>query len=62
MKRTYIRCMQDQTAVPSTGAAIVADMNAAWPSSPTDLVDIEASHEVMFAKPVELANLLVKAA
>ncbi|WP_136659002.1 hypothetical protein [Nitratireductor sp. XY-223] len=58
IKRTYIRCTQDQTVVPSTGAAIVADMNAAWPSQQTDLVDIEASHEVMFSKPAELANIL----
>ncbi|MDA4844153.1 alpha/beta hydrolase [Hoeflea poritis] len=58
IKRTYIRCTQDQTVVPSTGAAIVADMNAAWPSQETNLIDIESSHEVMFAKPAELANML----
>ncbi|WP_419912196.1 alpha/beta hydrolase [Hoeflea sp.] len=58
IKRTYIRCTQDQTVVPATGAAIVADMNATWSSNPTELIDIEASHEVMFAKPAELANIL----
>ena len=62
LKRTYIRCTQDRTVVPSTGEAVVADMNAAWPSSPTKLVDLESSHEAMFAKPVALANILVETA
>ena len=62
LKRTFIRCNRDQTIVNSTCEAIVADMNAAWPSSPTPLIDLESSHEAMFSKPEALANLLVAAA
>lgn len=62
IKRTYIRCTDDQTVVSSTGEAIVADMNAAWPSPATEMVDIAASHEVMFSKPEELASILMRTA
>ena len=61
IRRTFVRCTQDETVVPSTCAAVVADMNA-WPSPATEMVDIASSHEVMFSKPVELANILVKVA
>ena len=61
LKRTFIRCNRDQTLVNSTCAAIVADMNAAWPASPTPLIDLEASHEAMFSKPEALADLLIAA-
>ena len=61
LKRTFIRCNQDHTLVNSTCDAIVADMNAAWPSSPTPLIDLESSHEAMFAKPEALAELLIAA-
>ena len=61
LKRTFIRCNQDQTLVNSTCDAIVADMNAAWPASPTPLIDLEASHEAMFSKPEALADLLIAA-
>ena len=61
LKRTYIRCARDRILIPSTCDAIVADMNRAWPSSPTPLVDLEASHEAMFSKPEALADLLIAA-
>ena len=61
LKRTFIRCNQDRTLVNSTCDAIVADMNAAWPSSPTPLIDLEASHEAMFSRPEALADLLIGA-
>ena len=61
LKRTFVRCSQDRTLVNSTCDAIVADMNAAWPSSPTPLIDLEASHEAMFSKPEALADLLIAA-
>ena len=62
LKRTYIRCAQDRILMPSTCDAIVADMNQAWPSSPTPLVDFETSHEAMLSKPEALADLLIEAA
>lgn len=62
LKRTYIRCTNDRTLVPSTSEVIVADMNAAWPESPTTMIDLDSSHEAMFSKPAELAGLIASAA
>ena len=62
LEKTFIRCTQDHVMIDTTCAVIVDDLNKAWPSAPTALVDIEASHEVMFSKPAELANLLIAAA
>ena len=62
LEKTFIRCTQDSIVIDSTCEAIVEDLNRAWPSNPTALVDIAASHEVMFSKPAELAKLLVAAA
>lgn len=62
LKRTYIRCTGDNTLVPSTSEVIVADMNAAWPDSPTTMIDLDSSHEAMFSKPEELAKLIAGAA
>lgn len=61
LRRTYIRAAGDRTVVPSTCDAIVADLNAAWPDNPTSLVDIDASHEAIFAQPDSLAELLMAA-
>ena len=61
LKRSYIRCLQDRTVVPSTGEALVADMNAAWPQNPASLFDIDSSHEVMISKPAALAELIMRA-
>ena len=46
----------------TTCEVIVEDLNRAWPSNPTALVDIESSREVMFSKPTELADLLIATA
>ena len=62
LEKTFIRCTQDQVLIDTTCDVIVEDLNSAWPSAPTALVDIEASHEVMFSKPDELADLLIAAA
>lgn len=59
LKRTFIRCANDLTVMPSTCEAIVADMNAAWPASKTALVDLASSHEPMFSMPEELAKLIM---
>ena len=62
LEKTFIRCTQDYILIDTTCEVIVEDLNQAWPSNPTALVDIESSHEVMFSKPAELANLLIAAA
>ena len=59
LKRTYIRATQDMLIHPTVCDAYVADLNAAWPNSPTALVDIEASHELIFSRPAELAKFLI---
>ena len=62
LSRTYFRCTADQTVVASTSEAIVADLNAAWPDAPTAMKELDSSHEAMFSKPVELAELLIASA
>ena len=62
LQRTYIRATRDRTVVPSTGEAIVTDLNHAWPDHPTALVDIDTSHEAMLAQPDRLAELVMAAA
>ena len=62
LKRTFIRCTGDHTLLPSTCEAIVADMNASWPESPTTMIDLDSSHEAMFSKPEELAGMIAAAA
>ena len=49
LKRTYIRATQDMLIHPTVCDAYVTDLNAALPNSPTALVDIEASHELIFS-------------
>lgn len=61
LKKTYIRATHDRTVVSSTSEAIVADLNAAWPDSPIAFVDLDSSHEAMFAQPEALAELLLAA-
>ncbi len=61
LTKTYIRATHDRTVVSSTSEAIVADLDAAWPESPTALVDLASSHEAMFAQPEALAELLMAA-
>lgn len=61
LKNTFIRCTQDRVMIDTTCDVIVEDLNQAWPSAPTALVDIECSHEVMFSRPTELADLLIAA-
>jgi pimeloyl-ACP methyl ester carboxylesterase len=60
IQRTFIRCTEDRTLVPSTCDVIVADMNAAWPGSPTRLIDMQSSHEAMFGQPETLAKHLME--
>lgn len=62
IKKYYIRCTEDFTVVPEIGQAIVDDMNSIWKNHPTELYDISSSHEVIFAKPKELSDLLIKIA
>lgn len=57
--RSYVRCLRDRTVLPSTGAAIAADMTAAWPDRPCRLVDLDAGHLPMFSCPEKLAGILV---
>ena len=60
LKKRYIRAIHDKTLVPSAGAAFVDDLNANWPNNRTIMVDIASSHEVMFAQPRRLAELLLE--
>ena len=58
LKRDYILCTEDQTVMPSTSRAIVADMNQAWPTQATAISEIKASHSPMLSQPEYLAEIL----
>jgi len=53
--RTFIRCTKDKSLVPSTQDALIEDLNAAWPENTCKVMDLDVSHEAMFAAPHELA-------
>ena len=58
LPKRYIRAIYDKTLLPSTADALVKDLNQNWPDEPCHLIDIASSHEVMFAQPRLLADLL----
>ena len=62
VNRTFIRCGNDQTLVPAAQDAMVADMTAAWPDNPCKVVEMDSSHEAMFADPAGLAKAILTAA
>ncbi len=49
--RTYIRCTKDKVLVPAAQDAMIADLNATWPDNPCKVIDLDTSHEAMFADP-----------
>jgi pimeloyl-ACP methyl ester carboxylesterase len=59
IERTYVICADDACVMPSTSRAIINDMNAAWPSSPTSTVEIAGSHSTLLSKPDEIATVFV---
>ena len=62
LPKRSIRAIHDKTLLPSKAQAIVKDVNANWPHERCDMIDIATSHEVMFANPRLLSDLLIEAA
>ena len=62
LPKRFIRAIHDKTLLPSTAQAIVTDVNDNWPHQRCDMIDIATSHEVMFANPRLLSDLLIEAA
>ena len=62
LPKRFIRATHDKTVLASTAQAIVDDVNANWPNQTCHMIDIAASHEVMFAQAKLLSNLLLEAA
>ena len=62
LPKRFIRAIHDKTLLPSTVQAIVTDVNDNWPHQRCDMIDIATSHEVMFANPRLLSDLLIEAA
>ena len=62
LPKRFIRATHDKTVLPSTAQAIVDDINDNWPNEPCPMIDIAASHEVMFAQAKRLSELLLEAA
>ncbi|MEM7188106.1 MAG: alpha/beta fold hydrolase [Pseudomonadota bacterium] len=62
VNRTFIRCAQDKTLVPAAQDAMILDMRKAWPENPCKQIDMDVSHEAMFADPKGLAAAIAEAA
>ena len=56
--RTFIRCTKDRSLMPATQDALIKDLNAAWPENTCKVMNMDVSHEAMFAAPHELAAKL----
>lgn len=59
LKRVYVRGTEDHLLVNAVGEAFVADMNQAWPNHPTKMINIAASHEMIFSVPKKLVQILI---
>ena len=62
INRTFIRCAKDMTLLASTQDAIIKDLSAAWPDNPCRQIDMDVSHEAMFAAPEGLAKAILSTA
>lgn len=59
LRRHYIRCADDRTIPAATSAAMIADMNLAWPDNPCTEIVLPGSHMPMWARPAALAGALL---
>ncbi|MEM1161987.1 MAG: alpha/beta fold hydrolase [Pseudomonadota bacterium] len=62
VNRTFIRCARDKTLVPAAQDAMIKDMRTAWPENLCKQIDMDVSHEAMFADPKGLAAAITEAA
>ncbi len=62
VNRTFIRCGQDRTLVTAAQDAMIKELNGAWPFNPTRVIEMDTSHEAMFADPDGLAKAILSAA
>lgn len=60
--RVFVKCSQDWTLRPATQDLMIQELDAAFPDNPTIVHEIDSSHEVMLAKPKELADVLLAVA
>ena len=58
LPRRYVRCLKDQTLLPSTASAIVAAMDECWPKRKTELIDLASGHEPMLSQPQHLTRAI----
>ena len=62
LKRVFVKCTEDWTIRPDTQDLMIKDLDDAYPDNPTQVHEIQSSHEVMLSKPKELAEVLLKVA
>lgn len=56
--RTYVHCSQDAAIRPATQRRFVAEADAAFPDSPTTVVELDSSHSPFLSAPAALAEVL----
>ena len=57
--RRFIRCLNDQTLVPSSANAIIKTLNEHWPKRQTEVLDLASAHEPMLSCPQRLAQVIM---
>jgi len=62
LKRSYIRCLQDNIIPPALADELVAAIDRFVPANPTIVRSLDASHSPFLSKPRELAALLTQLA
>jgi len=58
--RSYVICTQDMTIRPALQRRFIADADAAFPSNPTTVHTLDASHCPFLSMPHEVAEIVVK--
>jgi pimeloyl-ACP methyl ester carboxylesterase len=59
--RTYVRCANDLAIRPALQSRFIAEADAAFPSSPTRVVDLESSHSPFLSLPGRVADAILTA-
>jgi pimeloyl-ACP methyl ester carboxylesterase len=59
--RTYVHCRRDNVVRPALQHRFVAEADAAFPSTPTSVVEVDASHSPFLSVPALLADVIAGA-
>jgi len=59
--RTYVLCLRDNVVRPQLQRRFIAEADAAFPTNPTTVVELDSSHSPMLSMPERLARIIAAA-